>query len=147
MSIEVELDSVASVVETEFPGSAIKYMVPKEPKTDTFSIRPQKSDLSTESLFTFRIERLYQLIYFSNDAQKALDVMDKLSRRLLSGTTLIPLNDGSLRYIRIGSFSFSDPVETESGLSAVLATMPTELRQARDQKEFEKIMRVSVRIK
>ncbi|MGM1023549.1 MAG: hypothetical protein ACQEXV_24185 [Bacillota bacterium] len=146
MSILTELDSVASVVLEAFPESEMKYKVPKEPKTGQFVLRSQKNDLSTESRFTFRIERLYQLIYYSDNPAEALDIMDRLSRLLMRGTTLIPINDGSFRYIRIESFSFSDPVETESGLSAVIASMPTEIRQARDQKTFEKIMQVHARI-
>lgn len=146
MGLLAELDSVASVVLTEFPESAIKYKVPKEPKAYQFVIRPQKNDLSTDSRFTFKIERLYQLIYFSDNPEIALDVMDKLSRRLMAGTTLIPINDGSLRYIRIGSFSYSDPVETESGLSAVIASMPTVVHQARDQETFNKVMGLQARI-
>ncbi|KTS84480.1 hypothetical protein NS115_03905 [Paenibacillus jamilae] len=146
MGILTELDSVASVVLEAFPESEMKYKVPKEPKTGQFVLRSQKNDLSTESRFTFRIERLYQLIYYSDNPAEALDIMDRLSRQLMRGTTLIPINDGSFRYIRIESFSFSDPVETESGLSAVIASMPTEIRQARDQKTFEKIMQVHARI-
>lgn len=147
MSLLVELDSVASDLLIEFPDAAIKYEIPKEPQMNTFIIRAQTNDFSTESRFTFRIERDYQIIFYSADPQIALEKMDQLARRCMKGETLIPLIDNSLRYIRINSFGYSLPQRTESGeLFAVIGMMPSELRQARDQAAFAKIMSVSARI-
>ncbi|MFS0841165.1 hypothetical protein [Paenibacillus sp. 1P03SA] len=146
MDFITELDSVAAVLSAEVPGTDIKYDVPKEPASGQLIIRAQRNELVTESHFTTRIERLYQIIYFSNDPAAAISAMDRLSRKLMFGTTLIPVEDGSFRYIRIESFSFSDPVETESGLAAVIATMPTSIRQARDRETFVKITKLNARI-
>jgi hypothetical protein len=59
---------------------------------------------------------------------------------------MIPLTDGSLRYIRINSFGFGIPVQTESGLFSIVGVMPTELRQARDQETYQKIMQINTRL-
>lgn len=146
MSLIAELDSVAAAVSAVLPDIDIKYSVPNDPKSGHFIIRTQRNELTAESRTIFRIERLYQLLYYAEHSEIALDQIDKLSRHFMAGTTLIPINDGSLRYIRIGSFSFSDPVENESGLKVIIAMMPTELRQARDQATFEKIASIHARI-
>jgi hypothetical protein len=147
MDLTLELDSVASDLLKEFPEVAVRYDVPIEPQAGTFVIRSQHSDLSVESRYTFRIERDYQLIYYSADPQDAIEIMNRYARRCLKGNTLIPILDDSLRYIRINSFGYGLPVKTEMGLYMVMAMMPTELRQARDQETYQKIMKVQFTIK
>lgn len=146
MSLLVELDSVASDLMIEFPDSAIKYEIPKEPQSNTFIVRAQVNDFSTESRFTFRIERAYQIIFYHDDPQAALETMDRLARRCLKGEAMIPILDDSLRYIRINSFGYALPVKTESELFSIMAVMPTELRQARDLETYQKIMKVNTRM-
>lgn len=146
MGIMVELDSVAAAVLSEIPGAAVKYEIPVEPQSGQFIVRAQNSDLSSESLFTFRIERDYQIIFYSDDPQTAVETMDRLARRFMRGDTMIPLADNSLRYIRISGVGFGTPVLTESGLFSILGIMQTELRQARDQEAYTKIMGLNARL-
>lgn len=140
-----ELDSVASFITQAFPSSAIKYDIPNEPKANTFVIRTQSTDVQTESRMHVRIERTYQLIFYSDDVQTAFETMDRLSFLTMDGNALIPLNDDSLRYIRVESFSFGNPLETESGLHVVIGVMPTQVRTARTQEIFAKIAEIGTR--
>lgn len=145
MDVIIELDSVASAISAEFPVSAVKYDVPVVPVADTFVVRSQTNDINSETRFSMLIERDYQIIYFSDDLESAIRSIDRLARKCMNGDAVIAIS-GSFRYIRVGSFSYSQPIETENGLYAIVGVMRTELRQARDQPTFDKIMRVYARI-
>lgn len=145
MGIQNELDSVASFLTSLYPSATIKFAIPKEPKADTFVVRAGVTDISTETRFHMRIERDYQIVYYGVDVGATLERMDHLSRQAMDGRLVIPMLDGSMRYIRVDSFSFSHPTEAEGGLFAAIGVMPTELRQARTQEVFEKIQQISAR--
>ena len=145
MSILTHIDSVASFVQAFFPEVEVKYFIPKEPKENTLVIRAPATDLATETRYSIRTERDYQLVYYTSDIGSALERMDVLSRKVMDGRAVIPINDGSMRYIRVGSFSYGYPVETEGGLFAIIGVMPTETRQARTQETYEQIQKIATR--
>jgi hypothetical protein len=87
------------------------------------------------------VERDYQVVYFGSDSADVLTKMDDFSRKVMNGQIVIPIT-GSLRYIRVEGFNFSQPFKTEGGVDACLGVLQTQVREARDQATFDKIMHV-----
>ncbi|MFT4413190.1 hypothetical protein ACLM5H_04940 [Fredinandcohnia humi] len=146
MSLVEGLISVSDFVQALFPSSNIlKQNVPLQPSSDSFVVRFQNERRESETRFHTVIERNFQVVYFNSDIQEVLRKMDSLSRMSLNKRIVIPIKD-SLRYMRIESFSFSQPFETESELNAITGVLSVQVREARDQETYEKIMQVNSRI-
>ena len=113
------------------------------PKADSFVVRLQYNDTQTETRFSYRNNREFQLIYFGKNSVDVLTKVDELSRLFNNGKFCIPIRD-SLRYIRVKGFSFTAPFKSASGVNAVIAVMQMETREARDLEAYEKIAKVAV---
>jgi hypothetical protein len=120
--------------------------VPESPKANSFVVRLQYNDTQTETRYSYRNDREFQLIYFGKSSVDVLTKVDELSRLFNNGTFCIPIRD-SLRYIRVKGFSFTTPFKSASGVNAVIAVIQTETREARDFEAYEKIMSVNAGIK
>jgi hypothetical protein len=139
-----DIVSVENFVKSVNPTAlTFKQTPPKEPVPNTFVIRFQSESRESETALHWRTEREYQIIYFGADAADVLTKMDALSKALYQ-TLLIPI-DGSLRYIRVESFSLSQPFLTDNKLFACIGVLSTTIREARDQATYEKIMHVNTR--
>lgn len=147
MSLITDITSIEDFVKSAFPSAATyKQDVPRKPAPNTFVIRFLSDSRELETTKTYRIDREYQVIYIGTDAPDVLTQMDSLSKALYQ-TKLIPLNDDSLRYIRVESFSISQPFREETAdLYACIGVLSTEIREARDQATYDKIMHVYSRI-
>jgi hypothetical protein len=142
MSVINEVNSVGDFVKTQFPTvNVVKQNVPTAPVPNTFVVRVLRDQRSTELLYSMLVERDYQFVYFGTDAGDVLTKMDDLSRATMNNQIVIPIT-GSLRYIRVEGFNFSQPFKTEGGVDAIIGVMQTQVREARDQATFEKIMHV-----
>lgn len=141
MSALVEQESVGDFIKVALPSIALKYEVPDKPAKNNIVVRLLSSDSESETRYHYRIDRDYQIVVYGVDAQDVLAKMDVIERKANDGTTLIPMKD-SKRYIRIGSFSFSTAFKTEGGLYARLGVLSTEVREARTQEQYDKIMHV-----
>jgi hypothetical protein len=141
MALMNELASVASFVASAVPGASVKYEVPTQPTKDTLVVRVQNTDTESETGYHYRVERTYQIVAYGVDSPACLTKMDAITRKVNDGTTLIPIN-GSLRYIRCGPFAFGAAFRTESGLWACIGVLQTEVREARTQEQYDKIMHV-----
>jgi len=142
LSLQNELASVASFVKTVLPAATqIKYEVPTQPTKDNVVVRALTSDFASETGYHYRVERTFQIVAYGADSPSTLDKMDAIARKVNDGKTMIPMKD-SLRYIRCGSFSFGAPFKTESGVYACIGVLHTEVREARTQEQYEKIMHV-----
>ena len=74
--------------------------------------------------------------------------MDTIKRATVGAVRqVIPLTDGSLRYMRISvnGFSYSAPVKTDDDRWACVGILRTEVRRARDLPTYEKIMETGIR--
>lgn len=141
MAIVNDLISVENFVKGAFPSAKTeKQTVPKHPSADTFVIRFQNDSRELETAGHYRIDREYQIVYIGASAPGVLSKMDALSKTLYQ-RKVIPIN-GSLRYIRVESFSFSQPFTTDNDLTACIGVLATEIREARDEPTYEKIMHV-----
>lgn len=141
-SITNEIESISAVVEPLFPGASVYYQqIPPEPQANELALRFIASDSTTETNYHYRLDHDYQIVYFGRNEFECLTKFEALERKMNDGF-LIPIKD-STRYMRIGSFSFSQPFKTESGATAIIGVLSVSVREARSQQEFEKIMQVN----
>lgn len=146
MTLQNELASVASFVKTALPSSTqMKYEVPTQPTKDNVVVRMLTTDTESETRFHYRVDRTYQVVVYGADSPSVLDKMDAIMRKVNDGKTMIPIN-GSLRYIRVNAFNYSATFRTESGLVACVGVMPTEVREARTQEQYDKIIHIYTRV-
>lgn len=141
-----EMVSIGDFIKEKFPGVHIYFQnIPKNPTPNTFVVRFQNDSRSLETGFGIIAQREYQLICFEERAPDILTKMDGLSRKLLYKRTVIPIKD-SLRYIRIAGFGFGQIFTTEqNNIEACIGVLQTEVREARDQETFNKVMNVYAR--
>jgi hypothetical protein len=143
-SIVTDIESIEQYVAPLFPAATIYLQyVPTEPTANSLSIRFQGADTSTETAYHMAQRREYQLVYFGASNIDVLTKMDELDRKL-NNDLVIPIKD-STRYLRVESFSLSQPFKTENGVDAIIGVLAVTVREARDQQEYEKIMNVSAR--
>jgi hypothetical protein len=143
-SIVTDIESIEQYVAPLFPAATIYLQyVPAQPTTNSLSIRFQGAGTETETAYHMARHREYQLVYFGNSNVDVLTKMDALDRRL-NNDLVIPIKD-SLRYMRIESFSLSQPFKTENGIDAMIGVLAVTVREARDQQQYEKIMNVYTR--
>lgn len=141
-----EMTSIKDFIAEKYPDvSIVLQNVPEQPVPSTLVIRFQNDNREVETGFGVVAKREYQLIYFGERAPDVLTVMDGLSRKFLYGRTVIPIKD-SLRYIRVAGFSFGQIFKTEqANIDASIGVLQTEVREARDQETYDKIMKVYAR--
>ena len=123
--------------------SVVLQNVPETPTKKQFVIQFQNNASERETSFTVRTQREFRVIYFDEQAPNVFERMDKLNRLFLYGRLIIPITD-SLRYIRVATFSFGEIFKTEQdeNIEACIGVLTTEIREARDYKQYEKIMEV-----
>jgi hypothetical protein len=144
MSVVNELNSIYDFLKAAYPTAALERQdVPESPKANSFVVRLQYNDTQTETRYSYRNSREFQLIYFGKSSMDVLSKVDELSRLFNNGQFAIPIRD-SLRYIRVKGFSFTTPFKSASGVNAVIAVMQTETREARDLEAYEKVASLSV---
>lgn len=141
MSAQSELASVGAFVKTVVSGAALKYEVPSQATKDTLVVRIQTNDYESETRYHYRIDRTYQIITYGADSPSVTAKMDAIARKVNDKTTMIP-TVSSLRYIRANGFGYGAAMRTESGLWACVGVLQTEVREARTQEQYEKIMHV-----
>lgn len=126
-------------------SSATIYLqyVPAQPTANSLSIRLQSASTETETAYHMARQREYQFVYFGTSNVDVITKMDALDRKL-NNDLLIPIKD-SLRYMRVESFSLSQPFKTENGVDAIIGVLSVTVREARDQQQYEKIMNVYAR--
>lgn len=145
MAVGNELQSVVDFVKTMYPtAKIIKQNVPSTPAANTFVIRLLTSDTESETLYHMRRNRDYQVVYYGSNVEDVITKLDAVERKTMNNL-VIPIT-GSLRYIRVEGFSSSMPFKTESGVDVALGVLQTTVREARDQKTYDKIMHVYARI-
>jgi hypothetical protein len=141
-----EIASIKDFISEKFPDVGIVLQnVPEQPVPSTLVIRFQRDNREIETGFGVVANREYQLIYFGERAPDVLTKMDGLSRKFLYGRTVIPIKN-SPRYIRVVGFNFGQIFKTEqNNIEACIGVLQTEVREARDQQTYDKIMNVYAR--
>jgi hypothetical protein len=143
-NIVTDLESIEQYVAPLFPAATIYLQyVPAQPAANSLSIRLQGASTETETAYHMARHREYQFVYFGTSNVDVLTKMDALDRKL-NNDLLIPIKD-STRYLRVESFSLSQPFKTENGIDAIIGVLSVTVREARDQQQYEKIMNVYAR--
>jgi hypothetical protein len=144
-SITNEIESIAAFVEPVLTGATVyKQRVPVQPVANEVSIRYLTGDSESETNYHYRLDRDYQIIYFAQNEFACLQKFEALEQKL-NDVFVIPIN-GSMRYLRVGSFSFSQPFKTEGGtVFAMIGVLRVSVREARTQEQYEKIMNIETR--
>lgn len=146
-SILSELDAIVAHITPLHEGATyVQQNIPEEPTPNTFSVRFLRDSRSMETNLRMKIQREYQIVYFGTDIADVLTRMEAVSRKALNDNMMIPLQDGSLRYIRVESFSLSAPLTTESEVDAMIGILVGEVRECRTQEAFEKIKHMYLRV-
>lgn len=144
MAIVNELNSVADFVKTTFPSATVvKQTIPSQPTANLFVVRVLTDRRETETRYHTVVERDYQIVYFGSNVSDVLAKMDDFSRKVMNNNIVISIQ-GSTRYIRVESFSFSQPFKTENGIDAAVGVLTTQVREARDQSTYTTIAGVNV---
>lgn len=144
MTLVNDLVSIENFVKTVHPTAHTeKQTVPLLPVANTFVIRFQDERRESETAYHYRIDREYQIVYLGANAPDVLTKIDVLGRAIYQARVL-PIS-GSLRYLSVESFSFGQPFQTDNNLHAGIAVLTTEVREARDQPTYQKIMNVHTR--
>lgn len=141
-SIINEVESVAAFVSPVFTSAKVSYQnVPVEPAANDLVVRYLSSDNTTETGYHYRLNRDYQIIYFAQNEFACLQKFEALERHI-NDALVIPLKNSD-RYLRLESFSFSQPFKTEAGtVAAIIGVLSVHLREARTQTTSEKINNV-----
>ena len=142
--IKTEIQSIRDFVAPELPGATFKLQnMPDEYKTNELAIDFEGSRPETETAFHYRLDRTYQLVYFGDSKLDCLTKMEAVERKL-SQKQMIPIEE-TARYLRIGSFSLSQPFKTETtGVFAVIGMLEAEAREARAQVTYEPVNNMEV---
>jgi hypothetical protein len=144
MAVANDMQSVADFIKTIYPtANVIKQNVPTTPTPNTFVVRLLSSDTESETLYHMRRTRDYQIVYYGSNVSDVLTKVDEIERKSMNDL-VIPIN-GTLRYLRVIGASFGMPMKTESNIDVVLGVLQTEVREARDQATYDKIINVYAR--
>lgn len=145
MTLVNDLFSVEDFVKTAFPTATTeKQTVPKKPAPNTFVIRFLNESPDSETAAHVRKDRDYQIVYFADNAADVLMAMSAMSDAFYR-KNVIPIKD-SLRYIRVESFSFSQPFETDNKLFACIGVLSTQVRENRKQEPVPLINEIYIRV-
>ncbi|MFZ4454334.1 hypothetical protein [Salibacterium aidingense] len=146
-----ELNALVTLFSDAFPDAKIiRQTLPRQPEPNTFVIRFQSASIENETALTYVETREWQIIYVSGTAEtddqnvfRALRRSEKLT--IGDPRMVIPINDGSLRYMRVANFGISQVAELEGEQKSGLGVLQTTVRKARDIETYEKITETGVR--
>lgn len=146
-----EMEALVTLFSDAFPDATIvRQNIPKEPAPDTFVIAFQGDGTENETVLTYVETREWQIIYVSGTAESdSANVMRALNKakKLTIGNPrmVIPIDDGSMRYMRVSNFGISQVAELEDEQKSGLGVLQTTVRKARDIETYDKIMEAGVR--
>jgi hypothetical protein len=141
-SVINEIESITEFIEPLFAGVSVHYQqVPVEPSPNSLVVRYLMGANETETNYHYRLDRHYQIVYFDHSEFACLQKFEQLEREI-NNILVIPLKESD-RYLRLDSFSFSQPFHTESGtVTAILGVLQAHIRESREQPFVQKINNV-----
>ncbi|MBU5211071.1 hypothetical protein MHI39_20185 [Heyndrickxia sp. FSL K6-6286] len=134
-----ELESISDYVQTVLTDVKVINYLPKTYKPKEVTIRFLSSDPVNESQFYYRLDHSIQIVYFDVNELGCISKMNHLERKF-NDDLVIPLKGtNETRYLRIGSFSLSQPFESDSGMFACIGVLDVTIREPRTQPQYDKI--------
>lgn len=117
--------------------------IPDKYTPNELSIRYTGDTSQDETGYHYRLDREYQFVYFG---ESEFDCIQKASaiQKVVKNDKAIQIKDSD-KYLRFGSFSFSQPVKAEdSNVHFVIGILQAQVRQARTFTEYEKMKDINV---
>ena len=119
--------------------------LPAQYKSGELSIRFIGDDTTSETGYHFRLDRDYQFVYFGANEFECISKASALQRKLNS-THVIKLKDSD-RFLRIGSFSLSQPFKTENtAVFGIIGVLQAQINEARHFEQVPKMAEVTATI-
>lgn len=144
-SIVNEIETLAEYIEPLFVGASVHYQqIPIDPKPNTIVVRYLLTDNESETGYHYRLDRHFQIVYYAQNDFACLQKYEQLER-IINDKLAIQLK-GSDRYLRLDSFSFSQPFKTEGGQTAIIGILQAHVREPRTQPTALKIQQVNATI-
>lgn len=146
MTLTDEIGDLASWVVSVLPGSQIyRYLEPEHPADGDLAILPKQEAYRSETRSHILIERQISLIVYAQDAEMAVQRMERLIRSLmLEGGAGLALEEAP-RVIRADSFSLEPPEQLDSGIIKCGGTIQQRLRSSVSFEPCEKMVHVEVK--
>ena len=141
--IKNEVQSIRDYVGPALAG--VKFHLQSMPTTyaaNELSIRFAGSSTESETGYHYRLDRIYQLVYFGASELDCLAKMQTLEQKF-NNDQVIPLK-GSECHMRLEPFSISAPFKTESNIYAIIGMLNASLREARTQEVYPPIINVEI---
>lgn len=130
--IKNEVQSIRDYVGPALAGVKFHLQsMPTKYAANELSIRFAGSSTESETGFHYRLDRIYQLVYFGASELDCLAKMQVLEEKF-NIDQVIPLK-GSERHLRLEPFSISAPFKTESNVYSIIGILNASLREARPQ--------------
>lgn len=142
-----EILGIEEFIKSVVPGATVeKQTVPLQPTPGLFVVRFLTESRTDETAYHYRIERDYQVIYYSATPQAAFPVMDALSNALYDVQRIVATGS------RLNSLNYSQPGRTDTDKAsttnagyATLGVLRITSRQSRTQQSYPLIQNVNSR--
>lgn len=146
--IKNEIDSLADYLEAKLVGVKCLNHMPAKYIPRQAVIQLQSSGNNLETGLHYRLERRFQIVYFGEKEIDCITNMNLLEQQL-NNDMVVPLRGATeeTRYLRIGSFSLSQPFKTEGGVFAIVGVLNATVREKRPQIQYDKINSVNATVK
>lgn len=143
-----EILGIEAFIKSVVPGAVVeKQTVPLQPTPGLFVVRFLAEPVRTnETAFHYRIERDYQVIYYSATPQAAFPVMDALSNAIYDVQRIVATGS------RLNALNYTQPMRTDTDKAATtnagyatLGILRITSRQSRTQQSYPLIQNVNSR--
>ena len=141
--IIAEINTIGDLLGGVGASRFYKQNLPATYVANTIGIRWQGDNSESETGFHYRVDRLYQVIYFGSNEVNCLGLATKLTAALAQNTKA-KIRDSS-GFITLGSFALSAPFKTETdGVYAIIGILPVSVRVPREFEKAPKMAEVTV---
>jgi hypothetical protein len=142
-----EILGIEAFIKSVVPGAIVeKQTVPLQPAPGLFVARFLTESRTDETAYHYRIERDYQVIYYSATPQAAFPVMDALSNAIYDVQRIVATGS------RLNALNYSQPMRTDTDKAATtnagyatLGILRITSRQSRTQQSYPLIQNVNSR--
>lgn len=133
-----EINTIGDLLSDVGADRLYKQTLPTQYVANTIGIRWQGDSSESETAYHYRIDRLYQIIYFASSEIKCIQTIPALQKAL--NQHIKAALRGSGGYITLEPLAMSAPFKTDTdGVYAVVGVLPVSVRVPREFAEVSKI--------
>lgn len=140
-----EVQTLRNFIGDKLPATTKYHLmrVPNEYKSGELSLDLADGRAESETAYHYRLDRVYQFVYFGADSRDCVRQMQALQASFNNAQSI--KLEGSTRHLSVGSFSFGRAFKTETtGVFACIGMLEASVREARSQQKHPKINEVNV---